>query len=122
MSVTLENPTVDDFKNLKSDITKLEIRNSKILILSSHLKNLENLSLIEYQIETEYFVGFEITDEEKGSIGRVLAVDQSTANALFVVETESGEVLIPVADEYITGIDHDIKIITVNLPEGLLDL
>ncbi len=74
------------------------------------------------EIETEYFVGFEITDEEKGSIGRVLAVDQSTANALFVVETESGEVLIPVADEYITGIDHNLKIITVNLPEGLLDL
>ena len=52
----------------------------------------------------------------------MLAVDQSTANALFVVETESGEVLIPVAEEYITGIDHDRKIISLKLPEGLLDL
>ena len=74
------------------------------------------------EFETDYFVGFEIIDEEKGSIGKVIAVDQSTANALFVVQTEADEVLIPVADEYITDLDHEKKIIRLRLPEGLLDL
>ena len=90
--------------------------------LTIYLPNMFLDEIEDTEIETEYFVGFEITDEEKGRIGRVLAVDQSTANALFVVETESGEVLIPVAEEYITGIDHDRKIISLKLPEGLLDL
>lgn len=90
--------------------------------LTIYLPNMFLDEIEDNEIETEYFVGFEITDEEKGRIGRVLAVDQSTANALFVVETESGEVLIPVAEEYITGIDHDRKIISLKLPEGLLDL
>ena len=90
--------------------------------LTIYLPNMFLDEIEDTEIETEYFVGFEITDEEKGRIGRVLAVDQSTANALFVVETESGEVLIPVAEEYITDIDHDRKIISLKLPEGLLDL
>ena len=67
-------------------------------------------------------MGFEIIENQKGSIGRITAVDDSTANALFVVETESGEVLIPIADEFITEIDHDRKTISMKLPEGLLDL
>ena len=44
------------------------------------------------EIEIEYFIGFEIIDTAKGSVGKVVAVDESTANALFVLENKSGEV------------------------------
>ncbi|MFV0390965.1 MAG: ribosome maturation factor RimM [Paludibacteraceae bacterium] len=72
--------------------------------------------------ESEYFVGFEIVDNKKGNIGKVSAVDQRTANTLFIVKNNTVEILIPVVDEFITDIDHTLKIIRVTLPEGLLDL
>ncbi len=87
-----------------------------------YLPNMFLDEMDETEFESDYFVGFEIIDAEKGSIGCVSAVDDSTANSLFVVENETGEVLIPIAEEFITELDHENKIIRLNLPEGLLDL
>ena len=54
-------------------------------------------------------------------IGEIVDVDDSTENVLFVVEHAEGrEVLIPIAEEFIDGIDHDARRIFMNLPLGLL--
>jgi len=74
------------------------------------------------EIELDYFVGFRLIDVEKGEIGVIYEVDQTTENALFVIQKDDDELLIPVGDEYIQEIDHQQKTITVTLPEGLLDL
>lgn len=73
-------------------------------------------------IELDYFVGFMLVDVEQGEIGVIQEVDQTTENALFVIPQEEDELLIPVVEEYIQEIDHQQKIITVLLPEGLLNL
>jgi len=70
----------------------------------------------------EYFVGFQLIDVLQGKVGVITEIDRTTANALYVVEKEGGELLIPVADDYIREINHDLKEIVVKLPEGLLDL
>ncbi len=90
--------------------------------LTIYLPNMFLDEMEDDEFETEYFVGFEIIDNEKGGIGKVIAVDDSTANALFVVENETGEVLIPIADEFITEVNHENKTIYLTLPEGLLEL
>ena len=70
-----------------------------------------------------YFVGFTIVGEETEEIGRIKAVDDSTMNVLFEVETPSGESLfIPAAEEWIDDIDHSARKIYMHLPEGLLEL
>ncbi|MEA4983123.1 MAG: ribosome maturation factor RimM, partial [Paludibacter sp.] len=74
------------------------------------------------EIELDYFVGFRLIDVEKGEIGIINEVDQTTENALFVIIKDEDELLVPVGDEYIQEIDHQQKTITVSLPEGLLDL
>ena len=43
-------------------------------------------------------------------------------NTLFVVKQEGEELLVPAQEEFILGIDQEKKLITVELPEGLLDL
>ena len=55
-------------------------------------------------------------------IGEVTDVDTSTVNTLFVVDRDGDELLIPAQEELIAGIDQKHKIITVDLPEGLLSL
>lgn len=68
------------------------------------------------------FVGYTVTDEQLGELGKITDVDESTINVLFQVEYNGREILFPAAEELITGIDHADKHLTVSLPEGLLDL
>ena len=74
------------------------------------------------EIELDYFASFSLIDSEKGLLGIIAEVDQTTENVLFVIKTEDDELLIPAGEEYIQEIDHIKKIIYVTLPEGLLDL
>lgn len=74
------------------------------------------------EIELDYFAGFTLIDAEKGVLGVISEVDQTTENVLFVIPTPDDELLIPAGEEYIEEIDHERKIIRVRLPEGLLDL
>ena len=74
------------------------------------------------EIELDYFAGFSLVDKEKGLLGVISEVDQTTDNVLFVIPTKDDELLIPAGEEYIEKIDHKKKIIYVRLPEGLLEL
>ncbi len=65
-------------------------------------------------------IGFSIEDINSGkTVGMISHVDTSTDNILF--ELKDGT-LIPVADEWIKDINNQTRIISMSLPEGLLDL
>jgi 16S rRNA processing protein RimM len=65
-------------------------------------------------------VGFEIVNAANGkTIGRVAAIDDSTANILF--EMEDG-MLIPANDDLIDVIDAEQQQIKMNIPQGLLEI
>jgi 16S rRNA processing protein RimM len=65
-------------------------------------------------------VGFDIVEANGGTtVGRIAAIDDSTANLLF--ELEDGR-LIPANDDLIEDIDMQQQKITMSLPEGLLTL
>ena len=67
-----------------------------------------------------FLVGFTIVDAATGRhVGVIDNVDVSTLNILFCLEDDT---LIPAAEELIEGIDTERKEITLNIPEGLLDL
>lgn len=64
--------------------------------------------------------GFDIISAQNGkSVGRIAAVDDSTLNTLF--ELEDGR-LIPASEDLITSFDKDNRTITIDLPEGILEL
>ena len=65
-------------------------------------------------------IGFNLVEASSAAvIGRIAAIDDSTANLLF--ELEDGT-LIPANDDLITDIDMTKKRITMNIPKGLLEL
>ena len=72
----------------------------------------------EAEYTWRYFTGFMLYDEKAGLIGTIDYVDETTQNVLFGV----GERLIPAAEEWIRDINHKERSITMNLPEGLLEL
>ena len=68
-------------------------------------------------------IGYTIVHTNGQPIGVITGVEDSTENALFIVELPGGvTTYIPIADDLIDEIDQDRKFIIMTIPEGLLDL
>ena len=67
-------------------------------------------------------IGFSIEDVNFGKVGIIKGVNDSTAQALFEIEKDGKEILIPVNDQFIVKVDRAQKTIIVETPEGLIDL
>ncbi|MBC2844200.1 ribosome maturation factor RimM [Winogradskyella flava] len=66
--------------------------------------------------------GFKIKDINFGEVGIIKAINDSTAQALFEIDRDGIEILIPMNDEFIVKVDRKNKTIEVNTPNGLIDL
>lgn len=67
-----------------------------------------------------FLVGFDIINAADNSrIGSVVDIDDQTANILFVLDNG---MLIPASDELISNIDTKHDTITMNIPDGLLEI
>lgn len=69
-------------------------------------------------------VGFSVVDAASGKhVGEIKGVDDSTINTLFELVTDCGDdLLVPASDELITAVDTQGRTITMQLPDGLLQL
>jgi 16S rRNA processing protein RimM len=94
------------------------------MVLNSELGEVSHLCLSKGKspLSVFAFTGFEVKDTISGILGKISDVDTSTANTLFIVENEKGELLIPACEEFIVKIDYENKQLLTNLPEGLADL
>lgn len=67
--------------------------------------------------------GYSVVDRQAGHLGVVTGIEDSTANALFILRTPEDKTLyIPIAEPFITALDHDTRTLHTDLPEGLADL
>lgn len=74
------------------------------------------------ELTWDFFVGFTMRDVHAGDLGEIVEVDSATVNVLFVVKYGKEKLLVPAQEEFIVEVDQAHKVITVNLPEGLLSL
>lgn len=74
------------------------------------------------ELTWDFFQGFTMCDVHAGELGEIIDVDQTTVNILFVVKYGKEELLVPAQEEFIVEIDQMHKVITMNLPEGLLSI
>ena len=65
-------------------------------------------------------VGYTLIDDNSGNpVGTIVYVDEQTINIMF--ELEDGR-LIPASEELIVDVDQQARTITLDIPEGILDL
>lgn len=69
-------------------------------------------------------IGFQLINvSNQQSIGTIIGIDDNTINILFEVETQDKRnILVPANEELIEEINTDHKYISIQLPEGLLEL
>ena len=67
-------------------------------------------------------IGFTIKDKNFGEVGVIKAINDSTAQALFEIDRNGTEILIPMNDEFIVKVDKPNKTIEVETPDGLIEL
>ena len=118
---------ISSIKPLNEDecICKFEEVHSREEAAALSGKNL--YSSINYTVESkpeqdlQQYVGFEIYENGQ-ALGSITATMGDHRHALFVLEREGKEILIPSQPELILETDRVRKILHMQLPEGLLEL
>ncbi len=67
-------------------------------------------------------LGFGLVDVNQGPIGIIESINDSTAQALFVVRDGEDEILVPMVDDFIKKVDRKKKEVLVETPEGLIEM
>ena len=73
-------------------------------------------------VDLEALVGFAVFDENHGRLGEVAAVMESPEQVLLQVFKDGSEILIPFTEAFLLGFDLENKFISLDLPDGLVDL
>ena len=106
-----------DFEEVKSESDADRIMKSGLYLPLNMLPKLTGNKFYYHEV-----VGFTMVDSVHGHIGVIQSINDTTAQALFEVEKEDKQLLIPVNDDIITKVDRENKCIFVNTPNGLVDL
>lgn len=68
-------------------------------------------------------VGFEIMDTASGRIlGKIIRVEEYPGQDMAFIQQDEGEIMIPLAPELIEDIDIEAQRLSMQLPEGLLQI
>jgi 16S rRNA processing protein RimM len=72
--------------------------------------------------DPEEFIGMLVRDEEHGDIGEVTGIEGNERNPVLVILSGDREVMVPLAEDLILGVDPEDGSLLVKTPPGLLDL
>ncbi|GHA44522.1 ribosome maturation factor RimM [Salinimicrobium marinum] len=67
-------------------------------------------------------IGFTVEDLNYGTVGTLTGINDTTSQALFEIEKNGKQVLIPMNEQFLQKVDKKNKTIFVKTPEGLIDL
>jgi 16S rRNA processing protein RimM len=67
-------------------------------------------------------IGFEIEDQRLGVFGKIVSINDTSAQPLFEVVNGSVEILVPMIDQFLVKIDRENKKVVMDLPEGLIEM
>ncbi|WP_194766846.1 ribosome maturation factor RimM [Tamlana sp. I1] len=105
------------FEDVDSEADADAIMKSDLYLPLDLLPKLEGNKFYFHEV-----IGFTIEDINFGTVGTIKAINDSTAQALFEIDRDGVEILIPMNDEFIVKVDRSNKTILVETPEGLIDL
>ena len=105
------------FEDINSEEEADKIMGSEVYLPLSMLPKLEGDKFYFHEI-----IGFDADDQRLGNIGKIVGVNDSSAQPLFEIKKGDIEILIPMIDDFIIKVDRENKKIILDTPEGLVGL
>lgn len=105
------------FEDVDTEEKADEIIGLEVYLPLSFLPELDDDQFYFHEI-----IGFTAEDVNFGKIGLVTGVNDSASQALFEIERDGKQILIPINDDFIKKVDKKNKILLLDTPEGLIDL
>ncbi len=116
---------VDNINGNKAVVTFEDLTPQEAQALAGHDLYLPLDLLPELTGNQFYFhevTGFKVIDVEKGEIGIIQSIIEYPAQPLFSIMNGDKEILIPVIDPIIKKVNREQRTITIEAPNGLIDL
>jgi 16S rRNA processing protein RimM len=105
------------FEDIHNEEDADRIIGCEIYLPLSFLPKLEGNKFYYHEV-----IGFEIEDQRLGVVGKIVSINDSTAQPLFEVLNDGVELLIPMIDQFLVTIDRENKKVLMSLPEGLVEM
>ncbi len=67
-------------------------------------------------------IGYLVVDEKEGELGEISNVQELPQQFIATIDMDGKELMFPLSDDLILGIDAEEKVLEVELPEGLVAL
>ncbi len=115
-SVRMKNNTTVllKFEDVDDERTAKMFVNKKLFVKKEDVRQSDD-------VYCDYFIGYSILDGEGHLIGVIKDVDDTTENALFVVDYKDKKLYVPISEDFITAIDERQQTLTMDLPQGLVE-
>lgn len=111
------NKAVVKFEEV-DDIESAESLKNKALYLP--LAKLPALAADQFYFHD--IIGYRVQDQVEGTLGEIATIYNLPHQDLISMQYKEREVLIPIVDDVVLSVDHTLKIVAVNLPDGLLKI
>ena len=105
------------FEDVDSEEEADSILNCAVYLPLSMLPKLEGNQFYFHEV-----IGFEIEDKRLGVFGKIVSINDSSAQPLFEVVNGTVEILVPMIDQFLVKIDRENKKVVMDLPEGLVEM
>lgn len=105
------------FEDVKTEQDADAILKKKVYLPLQFLPKLSGNKFYYHEV-----IGFSLVDEKQGAIGTIESINDSTAQALFIVSSGNDEILVPMVKDFIIKVDREKREIRVKTPEGLIDM
>lgn len=105
------------FEDVDTELDADDLIGAQLFLPLSLLPKLEDDKFYYHEI-----IGFTVIDTQFGEVGKIVKINDQTAQVLLIIDRNGKDVLIPLNDDFILNIDKVKQQFHVNTPEGLIDM
>jgi 16S rRNA processing protein RimM len=116
-SIRSQDPYIVQFEALINSEDAKRIQGSAAFLKKQDVPEMQKKIVVPRN--SDQYVGYTILNESDGLELKILEIRSLPMQELFVTETEGVEILIPIVEQWVLGIDMQFKIIKMKLPDGL---